>query len=95
MAIHQYNMGDIVMVRPDICPGEKFGIYVNEDMTTYAGKLVVINTIAGNHGVYPAYTIQGDEYRWVWTEDLFIQTDAEITEKEYEPENLSLLYEWL
>lgn len=72
MAEHKYKVGEKVRVRPDLKEGDRFRIYVFDDMVTLAGKIVTIKKADGTHKGCPKYKLYDDEDIFFWTEDLFV-----------------------
>lgn len=100
MPEYRYRPGDTVMIRPDLRSGDDFGIYVSEAMASMAGCEVTIEIHRGYYNSQPVYLIKEDEHSYHWTEDLFIddiqwEKFIDNYEPDYEPESLSLLYEWV
>ena len=69
------NIGDSVIVRPDLLPNTFIGgLWVVADMVKFCGKKVVIDNLKvlglGNTQRI-VYLIKDDKLRWYWSEKMF------------------------
>lgn len=64
--INSLQVGDKILVDPDLHLGDDYSIYVNSMMEEYAGKCVTISMICGPH-----LLIKEDKGKWWWSNDMF------------------------
>ena len=76
MSFPKYNVGDKVVVSQNIvakynCP--KTDCYINNDMTTYKGRVATIKAIYGYRSDTPSrrYYLDIDDREWHWTYTMF------------------------
>lgn len=70
----KYKVGNQVRVRPDLKPGVKYGIDTAVDeMCDLCGQVVTISEVC-DEGAY--YHIEGDEFNFYWTDEMFDMTNG-------------------
>lgn len=76
----KYQVGDKVLVRPDLEENKKYGDkVVISDMLYFKGKIVTIE-----HVDYPNYyRIKEDPDQWHWTDEMFSGNESEEIKSEY------------
>ena len=76
----KYQVGDKVLVRPDLEEGKKYGDeVVMFDMLYLKGKIVTIE-----HVDHPnCYRIKEDPDQWHWTDEMFIGKKPDEIKSEY------------
>ena len=76
----KYQVGDKVLVRPDLEENKKYGDeVVMSDMLFFRGKIVTIE-----HVDHPnCYRIKEDPDQWHWTDEMFSGNESEEIKSEY------------
>ena len=70
MGAFKYSVGDIVIVRKDLCGGEIYGEWnATEDMAELAGKEVTIEAVDDDPFCGQHYKV--DKSVWGWTDEMF------------------------
>lgn len=67
----RYNVGDRVVIRPDLAEGDCMGTYVNNEMAAMRGEVVEILEAFGT-----SYNVRGSV--WYWTDDMFSGLEREV-----------------
>lgn len=66
----KFKIGDKVRIRKDLKEGDRFGIYVTDEMEELAGEIVTITQV-NKSLVGVKYAIDKDDGFYSWTEDMF------------------------
>ena len=66
----KFKIGDKVRIRKDLKEGDRFGIYVTDEMEELAGEIVTITQV-NKSLVGVKYAIDKDDGSYSWTEDMF------------------------
>ena len=70
-----FNVGDEVMIRPDLKQGGSYKIYANDDMEAAAGSIMTIEHVSTDN-IAAYYSLE--ESPWNWSEDMLMPIIHEL-----------------